>query len=56
MSWGDQGPELTEEYLEDIADWVAESLEKAILRELARPRDTFDPGFLAERGPKLADA
>ncbi|MGM0669050.1 MAG: hypothetical protein ACQET1_04980, partial [Gemmatimonadota bacterium] len=33
----ESGPELTAEYLAEVAEWVAESLEGAILRELERP-------------------
>ena len=43
VAWVNQGPELTEKYLADLADWVAESLEAAILRELAQPAEVFDP-------------
>ena len=43
VAWGDHGPELTENYLADLADWVAESLEGAILRELSQPVEILHP-------------
>ena len=47
VEWREGGPELTEDYLAELADWVAESLEQAILRELERPAEDSDPGVVA---------
>ena len=37
VRWREACPELTAEYLAEVAEWVAASLEGAILRELERP-------------------
>jgi len=43
VDWGDEGPNLTDGYLGDLADWAAESLEGAILRELSQPAGITHP-------------
>ncbi|MCJ7629719.1 MAG: DUF4062 domain-containing protein, partial [Longimicrobiales bacterium] len=43
VDWGDRGPELTQAFLFELAEWVAESLEQAILRELEHPAADLHP-------------
>lgn len=43
VPWANGGPEIAEEYLGEMADWVADSLEKAILRELEDPTPVSEP-------------
>jgi len=47
VEWGERGPELTKDYLADLAEWVAESLEQAILRELEQPAEVSETGVRA---------
>jgi len=66
--WGDQGPKLTDDYLAHVANWVAESLEGAILQEISRSAEASlphvrapekldsDPALLIEVGEHLAFA